>query len=114
MQDDLVDGVEWAVARGHADPARIAIFGGSYGGYATLVGVTQTPHLFAAAVDYVGVSDLATFMQALPEALRGGLRANWYAYVGDPDDPAAAADMRARSPLTHADRIVTPLSCALT
>ncbi|MCD2198154.1 S9 family peptidase [Actinomycetospora endophytica] len=109
MQDDLVDAVEWAVAQGYADPARVAIFGGSYGGYATLVGVTRTPHLFAAAVDYVGISDLATFMLALPEALRPGLGDNWYAYVGDPEDPQDRADMRERSPITHVDRIVTPL-----
>lgn len=109
MQDDLVDAVAWAVGQGHADPARVAIFGGSYGGYATLTGVTRDPHLFAAAVDYVGISNLATFMRALPAPLRSGLRTNWYAYVGDPDDPAAYADMLARSPITHADRIVTPL-----
>ncbi|MCD2188414.1 alpha/beta hydrolase family protein [Actinomycetospora soli] len=109
MQDDLLDAVDWAVARGHADPARVGIFGGSYGGYATLTAVTRDPSVFAAAVDYVGISNLATFMQALPEAIRPGLRNNWYAYVGDPDDPAAHADMIERSPITHADRIVTPL-----
>ena len=109
MHDDLVDAVEWAVAEGYADPSRIAIFGGSYGGYATLVGITRTPHLFAAAVDYVGVSNLATFLRALPPAIRPGLDANWYRYVGDPEDPAQEADMLARSPITHADRIVTPL-----
>jgi dipeptidyl aminopeptidase/acylaminoacyl peptidase len=109
MQDDLVDAVEWAVTQGHADPARLAIFGGSYGGYAVLTAVTQTPHLFAAAVDYVGISNLATFMRALPEALRAGLRNNWHAYVGDPEDPEQEADMLARSPITHAGKIVTPL-----
>jgi dipeptidyl aminopeptidase/acylaminoacyl peptidase len=109
MHDDLVDAVEWAVTHGHADPRRVAILGGSYGGYATLVGVTRTPHLFAAAVDYVGISNLVTFMQALPEFLRPGLRTNWYAYAGDPEDPAQVPDLLDRSPLTHADRIVTPL-----
>ncbi|PVY97265.1 S9 family peptidase [Actinomycetospora cinnamomea] len=109
MHDDLVDGVEWAVTHGHADPSRIAILGGSYGGYAALVAVTQTPHLFAAAVDYVGISNLVTFMQALPEVLRPGLRSNWYAYAGDPNDPEQVPDLLERSPLTHADRIVTPL-----
>ena len=109
MHDDLVDAVEWAVTQGHADPQRVAILGGSYGGYATLVGVTRTPHLFAAAVDYVGISNLVTFMQALPEFLRPGLRTNWYAYAGDPGDPAQVPDLLDRSPLTHADRIVTPL-----
>lgn len=109
MHDDLVDAVEWAVAEGYADPARVAIFGGSYGGYAALVGVTATPDLFAAAVDYVGVSNLATFMRALPAALQPSLGANWHRYVGDPEDPAQEADMLARSPVTHTDRITTPL-----
>lgn len=109
MHDDLVDAVRWAVERGYADPARVAIFGGSYGGYAALVGVTRTPDLFAAAIDYVGISDLAMFLRALPAAVRAGLRPNWYRYVGDPDDPQQEADMLARSPITHADRIVTPL-----
>ena len=109
MHDDLVDAVEWAVTRGYADATRVAIFGGSYGGYAALVGVTQTPHLFAAAVDYVGVSNLATFMRALPAAVQPGLATNWHRYVGDPEDPAQEADMLARSPITHTDRITTPL-----
>jgi dipeptidyl aminopeptidase/acylaminoacyl peptidase len=109
MQDDLVDAVSWAVAEGYADPDRVGVFGGSYGGYATLTAVTRDPSLFAAAVDYVGISNLATFMLALPEAIRPGLRHNWYAYVGDPEDPAQYADMIERSPITHADRIVTPL-----
>lgn len=109
MHDDLVDGVDWAVRQGYADPARVGIFGGSYGGYAALVGVTFTPGLFAAAVDLVGVSDLAHFMRSLPEFTRPALANNWFRFVGDPDDPEQEADMRARSPLTHADRIRTPL-----
>lgn len=109
MHDDLVDAVRWTVEQGYSDPSRVAIFGGSYGGYATLVGITATPDLFAAAVDYVGISNLATFMRALPEALRPGLVSNWYRYVGDPEDPEQEADMLARSPITYADRITTPL-----
>lgn len=109
MHDDLVDAVEWAVTHGHADPARVAIFGGSYGGYAALIGVTVTPHLFAAAVDYVGVSDLAATMRSFPEAVRPGLRHNYHLYIGDPDVPEQEADMLARSPISHLDRVVTPL-----
>ena len=70
MHDDLIDAVDWAVAQGYADPARIGIYGGSYGGYAALVGVTVTPDYFAAAVDYVGISDLANFLRTLPPFTR--------------------------------------------
>ncbi|ABM16685.1 peptidase S9, prolyl oligopeptidase active site domain protein [Mycolicibacterium vanbaalenii PYR-1] len=109
MHDDLIDGVHWAVEQGYADPDRIAILGGSYGGYAALVGVTFTPDVFTAAVDYVGISDLANFMRTLPPIARPHLANNWHAYVGDPDDPEQLADMMARSPITKVDRIRTPL-----
>ncbi len=112
MHDDLIDAVDWAVARGHADPERIAIAGGSYGGYAALVGVTVTPERFAAAVDYVGISDLANFLATLPPFVRANMTNNWIAYVGDPDDPAQLADMRARSPITMVEKIRTPLLVA--
>lgn len=109
MHDDLIDGVRWAVARGYADPNRVAIVGGSYGGYAALVGVTFTPDEFAAAVDYVGISDLSNFMRTLPVIARPHLANNWHLYVGDPDDPEQLADMMARSPITRVDQIRTPL-----
>ncbi|MBN9735866.1 MULTISPECIES: S9 family peptidase [unclassified Pseudonocardia] len=109
MHDDLLDAVDWAVEQGYADPDRVGIFGGSYGGYATLVGVSFTPDRFAAAVEYVGISDLSTFMRSVPEFARPGLRMNWYRYVGDPDDPEQEADMIARSPISRADDIRTPL-----
>lgn len=112
MHDDLVDAVGWAVDQGIADPARVGIAGGSYGGYAALVGVTVTPDLFAAAVDYVGISDLANFMRTLPPFLEHHLLNNWRHYVGDPADPAQEADMLARSPITMVDRIRTPLLVA--
>ncbi|MDG5481697.1 S9 family peptidase [Mycolicibacterium gadium] len=109
MHDDLIDGVNWAVDQGYADPERVAIFGGSYGGYATLVGVTFTPDVFAAAIDYVGISDLSNFMRTLPEIARPHLANNWHLYVGNPDDPEQLADMLARSPITKVDQIRTPL-----
>ncbi|MGW8437674.1 S9 family peptidase [Nocardiopsis sp. NPDC055879] len=109
MHDDLIDGVDWAVAQGYADPERVAIFGGSYGGYATLVGVTFTPDRFAAAVGYVGVSNLANYMRTQPEFVRPALANNWYRYVGDPDVPEQEADMLARSPISRIDEIRTPL-----
>ncbi|WP_181784009.1 alpha/beta fold hydrolase [Pseudonocardia pini] len=112
MQTDLLDGVDWAVAQGYADPARVGIFGVSYGGYAALVGITATPDLFAAAVDYVGVSDLVAALRALPPFTRRYNANSWYRYAGDPDDPAQAAELTARSPITMVDRITTPLLVA--
>lgn len=112
MHDDLIDAADWAVAQGYADPTRIGIAGGSYGGYAALVGATVTPDYFAAAVDYVGISDLANFMRTLPPFLRPNMLNNWYRYVGDPEVPEQEADMSARSPITMVDRIRTPLLVA--
>jgi dipeptidyl aminopeptidase/acylaminoacyl peptidase len=109
MHNDLVDFADWAVEQGIADPTRIGIYGGSYGGYAALVGVTFTPDYFAAAVDFCGISDLANFMATLPDFAKPSMINNWYLYVGDPDDPEQRADMLARSPITHVDKITTPL-----
>lgn len=109
MHDDLIDAADWAVKQGYADPARIGIHGGSYGGYAALVGVTFTPDYFAAAVDYCGISNLANLMRTLPPFAKPLLGNSWYRYVGDPDDPAQEADMLARSPITMVDHIRTPL-----
>jgi dipeptidyl aminopeptidase/acylaminoacyl peptidase len=88
--------------------ARVAIFGGSYGGYAALVGVTFTSDVFAAAIDYVGISSLANFMRTLPAVARPHLANNWHLFVGKPDVPDQEADMLARSPITRVDQIRTP------
>lgn len=112
MHTDLIDAVDWAVVQGYADPSRVGIMGGSYGGYAALVGAALNPEYFAAAVDYVGVSDLANFLRTLPPFTRPYNVNSWFRYVGDPDDPAAEADMRSRSPITMIDRITTPLLVA--
>ena len=109
MHDDLIDAANWAVEQGIADPTRLGIYGGSYGGYSALVGVTFTPDFFAAAVDYVGISSLVNFMATLPEFVKPTMINNWYTYAGDPNDPADRADMLARSPITLVDKIVTPL-----
>ena len=109
MHDDLIDAVDWAVARGYADPGRIGIFGGSYGGYAALVGITFTPDRFAAAVEYVGVSNLTTFLRTVPEFAKPALGPNWFRYAGDPADPEQHADLLARSPISRVDAIRTPL-----
>ena len=112
MHYDLLDGVAWAVEQGYADPARIGISGVSYGGYETLVGITATPDLFAAAVDYVGVSDLVAALRALPPFTRRYNANSWFRYLGDPDVPEQEAELRARSPITMVDRIRTPLLVA--
>ncbi|MBM7440195.1 S9 family peptidase [Streptomyces sp. HB132] len=109
MHDDLIDAVEWAVDEGYADRDRVAIFGGSYGGYATLVGVSFTPDVFAAAVDFCGISNLVTFLRTVPDFVKPQLFNNWYLYAGNPDDPAQEADLSARSPISRVDRIRTPL-----
>jgi dipeptidyl aminopeptidase/acylaminoacyl peptidase len=109
MHDDLIDGVDWAVAEGIADPERVGIYGGSYGGYAALVGVTFTPDVFAAAVSYVGPSSLVTVLRSTPPYWRPLLAGTWHRYVGDPDDPEQRPDIEARSPLNFVDRIRTPL-----
>jgi dipeptidyl aminopeptidase/acylaminoacyl peptidase len=70
MQDDITDGVKWLIAEGIADPQRIGIYGASYGGYAALAGISFTPDLYACAVDFVGVSNLFTFLKALPPYVR--------------------------------------------
>lgn len=109
MQDDITDGVEWLKARGISDPKRIAIYGGSYGGYATLAGVTYTPNLYACAIDYVGVSNLLTFMQTIPPYWKPMLEM-MYEQVGDPVRDREM--LEACSPALHADRIVAPLFIA--
>jgi dipeptidyl aminopeptidase/acylaminoacyl peptidase len=109
MHDDLIDGVNWAIAEGIADPARVGIYGGSYGGYAALVGVTFTPDVFAAAVSYVGPSSLVTLTKSFPAYWRPLLASTWFRYVGDPENPEDLAEMERRSPLNRVDQITTPL-----
>jgi dipeptidyl aminopeptidase/acylaminoacyl peptidase len=109
MQDDVTDGVQWLVKQGIADPKRIAIYGGSYGGYATLAGIVYTPDLYAAAVDYVGVANLLTFLKSIPPYWKPYLEM-FYEMVGNPETDAEA--LKAYSPVFHAERIRTPLLIA--
>lgn len=109
MQDDITDGVKWLIDKGIADESRIAIYGGSYGGYATLAGITFTPDLYAAAVDYVGVSNLFTFMKTIPPYWEPMLNM-MYEMVGDPVKDSIL--MYEASPVFHADKIKTPLFVA--
>jgi len=109
MHDDLVDGVIWTIEQGVADPKRIAIFGGSYGGYATLVGLTFTPELFACGVDIVGPSNLITFQETIPPYWKP-LEPILWQRVGHPVKDAEF--LKSRSPLFHVDKIVRPLLIA--
>jgi dipeptidyl aminopeptidase/acylaminoacyl peptidase len=109
MQNDITDGVQWLIQQGIADPKRVAIYGGSYGGYATLAGVTFTPDLYAAAVDYVGVSNLFTFMNTIPPYWKPFLDM-MHEMVGDPDKDKDM--LAAYSPALHTDQIRTPLFIA--
>jgi dipeptidyl aminopeptidase/acylaminoacyl peptidase len=109
MQDDITDGVEYLKKEGIADPKRIAIYGGSYGGYATLAGVTFTPDLYACAVDYVGVANLFTFMKTIPPYWKPYLD-QFHEMVGDPVKDSLL--MAEASPVLHADKIKAPLFVA--
>ncbi len=109
MQDDITDGVKWLISQGIADSTRVAIYGGSYGGYATLAGITLTPELYACAVDYVGVANMFTFMKTIPPYWEP-LRQMFYEMVGDPvKDSLMLAEV---SPALHVDRIRCPLFVA--
>jgi dipeptidyl aminopeptidase/acylaminoacyl peptidase len=108
MQDDLTWGVKALVADGTADPKRVGIFGGSYGGYATLAGVAFTPDVYAAAVAYVAPSNLITLLDAIPPYWEAG-RKQMYTRMGDPTTAEGKALLTAESPLTRAKAIVTPL-----
>ncbi len=109
MQDDITDGVQWLIKQGIADPKRVGIYGASYGGYATLAGITFTPDLYAAAVDYVGVSNMFTFLNSIPSYWESQRRM-LYERVGDPiKDKELLTKV---SPVFHADKIKTPLFVA--
>ncbi len=109
MQDDISDGVKWLINTGIADPKRVAIYGGSYGGYATLAGVTFTPDLYACAVDYVGVSNMFSFLKTIPPYWEP-FRKMMYEMVGDPEKDSAL--FKQVSPVFHTDKIKAPLFVA--
>ena len=109
MQDDLTDAVAHIVGQGWADPARVAIYGGSYGGYAALAGATFTPDLYRCAVDIVGPSNLITLIETIPPYW-APLIAQFHRRVGDPEKDADF--LWSRSPLSAADRIRIPLLIA--
>lgn len=111
MQDDVTDGAKWLIEQGIADPERIAIYGGSYGGYATLQGLVKDPEFYACGVDYVGVSNLFTFMNGIPPYWKPFLEM-MHEMVGDPGNPEDSTRMAATSPALNADKIVAPLFIA--
>ena len=108
MHDDLIDASNWAVKQGYADAKKIAIMGGSYGGYATLAGMTFTPDYFACGVDIVGPSNLKTLLSTIPPYWVTG-KAIFNKRMGNVDDPADADLIRNASPLFKADQIKKPL-----
>jgi len=109
MHDDLIDAVDYAISSGIADADRVAIMGGSYGGYATLVGLTFTPDTFACGVDIVGISSLVTVIESFPDYWAPALAGTWYKFVGNPANETERADMIGRSPLYHVENITAPL-----
>jgi dipeptidyl aminopeptidase/acylaminoacyl peptidase len=108
MHDDLIDAVNWAIREGIADTGRVAILGGSYGGYAALVGLTFTPDVFACAVDIVGPSNLVTLLNTIPPYWEPGI-AMFTTRVGDHRTAEGRRFLESRSPLTFVDRIRRPL-----
>lgn len=109
IQDDITDGVLWLIEQGIADPERVGIYGGSYGGYCTLAGVAFTPDLYACGVDYVGISSWFTILETIPPYWEP-MRAMFYEMVGDPEKDKEL--LEATSPLFHADKIKAPLFVA--
>lgn len=109
MHDDLIDAVNWAIGEGYADPKRIAIYGGSYGGYAALVGATFTPDVFCCAVDIVGPSNLVTWMENVPPYWIPILPLVYHR-VGNPEEDQDF--LTSRSPITRVDQINIPMLIA--
>jgi len=108
MQDDVTWGAKYLIAQGIADPKRVGIMGGSYGGYATLAGVAFTPDVYAAAVSIVGPSNLITLLESIPPYWEQA-RKLFYERMGDPNTPEGKVQLLRQSPLTAAAKIKTPL-----
>jgi len=108
MQDDITDGVKHLVGQGLVDPERVCIMGGSYGGYATLAGMTFTPDLYACGVDIVGPSNLITLLNSIPPYW-GPIRKIFTQRMGDPGTEEGREQLERQSPLNHVDKIANPL-----
>ena len=112
MHDDLIDAVNWAVKENVTTRDKVAIYGGSYGGYATLTGLTFTPDVFACGVDIVGPSNLITLIESFPAYWQPFLEGTWYKRVGDPRNEADRKMLLSRSPITKIDQLKKPLLIA--
>jgi dipeptidyl aminopeptidase/acylaminoacyl peptidase len=108
MHDDLIDATDWAIAQSIAQADKVAIMGGSYGGYATLAGLTFTPEKFACGVDIVGPSNLETLLETIPPYWEPLVK-QFHERMGNPNTPEGLALLKERSPLYKADDIVKPL-----
>jgi len=108
IQNDITDGVKWLIKEGIADPNKVAIYGGSFGGYSTLAGLAFTPDVYCCGVDYVGVCNLVTLLKSIPPYWETA-RKFFNEQVGDPDNPEDVARMKRQSPLFSADKIEKPL-----
>lgn len=108
MQDDLIDAVDWSIKQGIADPEKIAIMGGSYGGYATLAGLTFTPKLFSCGVDICGPSNLTSLLKSVPAYWLPEMEL-WTSRVGDYRTKEGRELLNERSPINYADKIQRPL-----
>jgi dipeptidyl aminopeptidase/acylaminoacyl peptidase len=109
IQDDITDGVKWLIDKGIADPQRVGIYGGSFGGYCTLAGLAFTPDLYACGVDYVGVSNIFSWMKAIPPYWKLH-REMFYEMIGDPEKDKELLEKA--SPIFHVDKMKAPLFIA--
>jgi dipeptidyl aminopeptidase/acylaminoacyl peptidase len=112
MHEDLLDAVAWAVDVGVTTKDKVAIYGGSYGGYATLTGLTFTPDAFACGVDIVGPSNLVTLIESFPAYWQPFMEGSWYRRVGDPRTEEGRKFLLSRSPITKVAEIRKPLLIA--
>jgi dipeptidyl aminopeptidase/acylaminoacyl peptidase len=111
MHDDLIDGLDWAIEQGYADPQRVGFYGASYGGYSALTAATRTPERFACIVDIFGISNLLTFMATIPEYWKPWFSV-WKTRVGNPDTEEGREFLRSRSPLYNLERATKPILIA--
>jgi dipeptidyl aminopeptidase/acylaminoacyl peptidase len=111
MHDDLIDAVDWAIGQGFVDPKRIGFYGASYGGYSALMAATKTPDVFACIVDMFGISNLITFMAAIPPYW-GPWFSIWKNRLGDPATDEGRAFLQERSPINHIERATRPILIA--